>query len=58
MHQLNYATVEANWRLALDASAVDKVEIVFAAAFAPEKRGTPPGGWMNGHCNGIDFHTA
>ena len=37
-HQLNYAAVEANWRLALDASAAGKVEIVFAAAFAPEKR--------------------
>ena len=56
-HQLNYAAVEANWRLALDAHAADKVEIVFAAAFAPEKRGTPPGDWMTDHYNGIDFHT-
>ena len=32
-HQLNYAAVEANWRLALDPHAADKVEIVFAAAF-------------------------
>ena len=56
-HQLNYAAVEANWRLALDAHAADKVEIVFAAAFAPEKRGAPPGDWMTDHYNGIDFHT-
>ena len=56
-HQLNYAAVEANWRLALDPSAADKVEIVFAAAFAPEKRGAPPGDWLNEHYTGIDFHT-
>ena len=56
-HQLNYAAVEANWRLALDASAAGKVEIVFAAAFAPEKRGTPPGDWMIDHYNGTGFCT-
>ena len=56
-HQLNYAAVEANWRLALDASAADNANIVFAAAFAPEKRGTPPGDWHIDHYNGVDFHT-
>jgi len=56
-HQLNYAAVEASWRLALGASAADKVNIVPAAAFAPEKRGTPPGYWMIDHYNGIDFNT-
>ena len=57
-HQLNYAAVEANWRLALDPSAADKEGIVFAAAFAPEKRGTPPGDWHIDHYDGVDFHTA
>ena len=57
-HQLNYASVEANWRLALDPKAADKDGIVFAAAFAPEKRGAPPGDWPAGSYNGIDFHTA
>ena len=57
-HQLNYAAVEANWRLALDPSAADKEDIVLAAAFAPEKCGTPPGDWHIDHYYGADFHTA
>ena len=54
-HQLNYAAVEANWRLAFDPKAVGKVGIVFAAAFAPEKRGAPPGEWSTDLHNGIDY---
>ena len=57
-HQLNYAAVEANWRLALDPKAADKDAIVFAAAFAPEKHGAPPGDWPADSYNGIGFHTA
>ena len=30
---------------------------MFSAAFAPEKRGTPPGDWMIDHYHGIDFYT-
>ena len=57
-HQLNYAAVEENWRLALDPKAADKVDIVFAAVFAPEKRGALPGEWSTGSYIGIGFHTA
>ena len=32
-------------------------DIVFAAAFAPKKRGTPPGDWNIDHYNGTDFRT-
>ena len=56
-HQLNFAAVEANWRLAVDPHAGDNLDIVISAAFAPEKRGQPPGPWAFGNYDDVSFQT-
>jgi len=56
-HQLNFAAVEANWRLAVDPHAGDNLGIVISAAFAPEKRGQPPGPWAFDRHDDVSFQT-
>ena len=56
-HQLNFAAVEANWRLAVDPHAGDNLDIVISAAFAPEKRGQPPGPWAFDSYDDVSFQT-
>ena len=56
-HQLDHAAVEANWQLAINPRAAGNIDILLAAAFAPEKRYTPPGAWALGSYGGVDFHT-
>ena len=56
-HQLNFAAVEANWRLAVDPHAGDNLGIVISAAFAPEKRGQPPGPWAFDNYDDVSFQT-